>query len=1644
VLGSRLVPGRSGRRPWAWYLVVAVVVFIAGAGASTRSGAASPNLVVLENQQPGTTSWQFTNENKASNHEIEGYASLTSVNRGSQIALMVSLSSSAQYNMDFYRMGWYPTGTNPNGTSCAPSCGGRLMLHVGPLNGSKQANCPTVTSTTDPNYGMIECNWTPSYTLAVPTTWTPGVYVVKLTRLDGTQLQNYMTFVVRDDSSTAPVLYSLDTNTWQAYNYWGGSGNNNVGINLYGRINDVTQNFISDTRAYTASFDRPYIDQGSADGAGNFFVWDFPMIRWMESQGYDMTYVTDTELETNPNLLLGHRVFVNTGHDEYYSDGMKSALQNGVNNGVNLALFSANNAVGRVTWSSDGSGSTRRRIHTSKGALPDNTGLYRYVDPPQPENALLGVMTEGAATARPFLVYNASNWIFAGTGLVSYTGSGRTGVITSGPGQNALPGIVGYEFDTRAVDDPSLKEFIPYDPPGLQQVGHSFVPASDNGIDAWSDATLYTAAGGGTVFSAGTIQWSFTVDNGFDTGFCDCDHHVANPIGQKITSNILARFGAPSTPAPLASVSPASLTYASTTVGTTSAAQNVTLTNAGTAAMTISSIGFAGASPGDYTQTSTCPVSPSTLAAGSSCNVSVSFAPTAAGTRTANLAITDDASASPQTVALTGTGAAGTSTVTLTPTTLTFASQAVGTTSASQTSTLRNTGTGPLTIASIAIAGTNSGDYPQTTTCPISPSTLAVNAACTISVTFKPTATGTRTANVAVTDNASGSPQRLTLSGTGATAAPAVSFSPTSLGFGSQAVGTSSAAQTVTLTNSGNAALTITAIGLGGTNAGDFGQTTTCPISPSTLAAGANCTLSVSFSPTASGNRTANISVTDNAGGSPQTVPLTGTGTAPAVTLGPASLSFTSQPVGTTSAAQTTTLTNSGTAALAIAAITVAGANAGDFTQTTTCPLSPATLDVNATCTISVRFSPGATGPRSAGVTIADNAANSPQTLGLSGTGSSPAPAVTLTPASLTFASQQVGTTSSAVTSTLANTGNAPLTISSLTMTGTNAGNFAATSNCPLAPTTLPVSGTCTVSVTFSPSGPGPMTASLSIADDAANSPQGLGVSGTGTAPAVTLSPTGLTFASQLVGTTSASQSIALTNSGTAPLTISTVGIGGANPGDYAQTNTCPPAPATLAVNAACTILVKFTPNAPGPRTASVQLADNAAGGSQSAGLTGSATAAAPALTVAPSSLTFGPQQVGTSSVAQSSTIQNTGTAPLTISGISLTGTNAAAYTQSSNCPTSPSTLAVSATCTISVIFSPTASGSMTAGVSVTDDASNSPQAIGLSGTGAVPAVTLTPTSLSFGSQTIGTRSAAQTTTLKNSGTAPLLVSSVGITGTNAGDFAQTNTCPVSPATLAASATCTISVTFSPSATGSRSASVTITDNATGTPQSVTLSGTGASQGAIAFDKNLGSKGENVNSATMMLTTTAPAAPNTRVFVLVDWYHASRTLTSVSGGGLTWSVDVQAIDPTRYHAAVASANAPIGLPAGTVITATFSGSVVHGLIAAASFTGVASTSPLDATATNTQGTGASWTGSVTTTNPTDLVIGWSGIDGATTSTPTAPNIEIHDLSDSIYWESETSVYRIESTPGSKTVNGTWANTSNSTANVTVVAAYKGG
>src|SRR6266700_5129006 len=419
---------------------------------------ASSNPITVENAQPGSTGWQFDydssgNPLKASNHEIEGYASLTSVNQGGQISFMASLSSSAQYKMDFYRMGYYAQGTNPDGTACSGPCGGRLMQSVGPLSGSKQATCPTTTTTT--NFGLTECSWTTSYTLTVPKSWTTGTYIVKLRRLD-TGKEQYMTFVVRNDSGAADIVLSEDVNTWQAYNFWGGAGNSNNGYSLYGKFNDVSYDNLSSTKAHAVSFDRPYLDQGSVDGAGNFMVWDYPMVRWLEAQGYNVTYATDVDLETNPNMLSGRKALVNTGHDEYYSANMRSNLQGYINAGANMGFFSANDVYYQVRWSNSSSGKANRVIICYKDPSLDPTTIrWRDLTPSQPENAIIGVMQNGTANDRNYLVSDATSWIYAGTGLVNYNGT----AVTSGASQNAIKGLIGSEFDERAKNASSLSAY---------------------------------------------------------------------------------------------------------------------------------------------------------------------------------------------------------------------------------------------------------------------------------------------------------------------------------------------------------------------------------------------------------------------------------------------------------------------------------------------------------------------------------------------------------------------------------------------------------------------------------------------------------------------------------------------------------------------------------------------------------------------------------------------------------------------------------------------------------------------------------------------------------------------------------------------------------------------------------------------------------------------------------------------------------------------------------------------------------------------------------------------------------------------------------------------------------------------------------
>jgi hypothetical protein len=413
-------------------------------------------------------------------------------------------------------------------------------------------------------------------------------------------------------------------------------------------------------------------------------------------------------------------------------------------------------------------------------------------------------------------------------------------------------------------------------------------------------------------------------------------------------------------PTPEVSLSPAGLSFPAQSVGTTSAPQTVTLTNMGTAPLKISSVGTVG----DFSVTSNCGTS---VAVRGSCPLAVTFKPTARGTRTGTLRITDDAPGSPHTVALSGFGSVPG--LTLSRTSVVFASRRVGTTSSAEPVVLTNTGDGPLSLSSTLAGITASGDFTVTDNCGVS---VAAGASCRLNIVFAPKATGNRVGVVTIVSDAPGSPHTISLSGIGT--GPAVTLSSTSLSFGPLRVGLTSASQSVTLTNSGDSTLILLGISAGG----EFGLANNCG---SSLPAGGNCNFSATFSPSAVGDRTGQITITSDAPGSPHQVSLSGIGIAPVVALSPASLSFATQRVGTTSALQSVRLTNAGNAPLILGSI-VAGA---EFGVTQNCGSS---LPVGAGCNLDVVFTPLGHGSRTGAITITSDAPDSPHRVGLSGLGS--------------------------------------------------------------------------------------------------------------------------------------------------------------------------------------------------------------------------------------------------------------------------------------------------------------------------------------------------------------------------------------------------------------------------------------------------------------------------------------------------------------------------------------------------------------------------------------------------------------------------------------------------------------------------------
>ncbi|AFY46754.1 hypothetical protein Nos7524_0852 [Nostoc sp. PCC 7524] len=496
------------------------------------------NPIIIENQKIGTTAWQLTNP--ATRREIEGYASLTSVNRGDTIKLFVN-TKEPNYTIEIFRMGWYG------------GAGGRQMAAAIQRVGVKQP--PPII---DKSTGLIECNWKNPYTLEIPynsqdpTQWASGFYLAKLTASKSGK-QSYIIFVVRDDSRPSDLVFQSSITTYQAYNNWGE-------MSLY-RWNSRGK------QAYKVSFNRPYAASPNPAaaygvGAGEFLTnvqppnktsnagWEYNMVRWLERSGYDVTYITNIDthenrldLNTTKPMLWLHKVFLSVGHDEYWTAKMRQNVETARDNGLNLGFFSANTCYWQIRFEPSRITKDMNRTivaYKESAALdpfardndPTNdflvTTQWRSKPVNRPEEALIGVMYETFQVNDDIVVNNtAPDWLLAGTQLQPDNTASVKNARQIPPQEMRLKGLLGYEVD----------RMFRHAPANTIRLAHS--PYRYKGRTRYSDMTMYTADSGAIVFATGSIQWSWGLD---DYNAPKLRPSVLSPDAQTMTHNILAKM----------------------------------------------------------------------------------------------------------------------------------------------------------------------------------------------------------------------------------------------------------------------------------------------------------------------------------------------------------------------------------------------------------------------------------------------------------------------------------------------------------------------------------------------------------------------------------------------------------------------------------------------------------------------------------------------------------------------------------------------------------------------------------------------------------------------------------------------------------------------------------------------------------------------------------------------------------------------------------------------------------------------------------------------------------------------------------------------------------------------------------------------
>lgn len=727
-------------------------------------------------------------------------------------------------------------------------------------------------------------------------------------------------------------------------------------------------------------------------------------------------------------------------------------------------------------------------------------------------------------------------------------------------------------------------------------------------------------------------------------------------------------------------LSPTTINFGKVTVGKP-ATQSVSVSNAGTVAVNIIQATFSSS------QFSLSGMNlPMALAVGQSGTITVAVNPTAAGAITGTLTVAGDGGSSPVVANLSATAVSGTSQpqLSVAPASINCGTVSTGLKSTSNL-VLSNTGSADLAVSMVTVTGNAFGISGITT-----PTTISAGQSAQAVVTFSPTTTGAATGSISIVSNDPTNPtMNVPLTGTGS-AAPTgqLSASPTSLSFGSVAIG-NNPTQQVAVTNTGNAAVQISKITPSGAGFAVSGLTAPATLNPSDTA-----TLSVSFTPAATGSVTGSIVITSNANGSPLTIALSGTGAQAGLNVAPTSFNFGSVVEGQTKS-QSFTITNTGSAALTIAQMS---ANGTDFSISGL--NTPATIDAGKTATFTALFAPTASGSLAGSVLISSNAPNSPNAVALSGTGVAATLTLSANPTSVSFTGINVGSSTSKSV-TIANTGNTSLTVSQVSV---NAKDFTETGIS--TPLSLNAGQSAAMNISFAPTASEQISGNITV-----TSSQGatavVPVSGSGVQAALTVTPSSVSFGNVTVGSP-ISQTIQLTNSGTGVLTVSQVSAAGAGFSTSAMT-----LPASLNPNQSTTFNVQFSPAAAGSASGSVSVGSNAPNSPAVIGLSGTGIAATLTLSVSSTSLSFGSVNTG-SSATQNVTVTNTGNANVTVSGITAAGTGF-----SLSAPGIPATLTPAQSLTFGVVFSPTVAGSATGTVSIASNANGSPATIALSGTGA-------------------------------------------------------------------------------------------------------------------------------------------------------------------------------------------------------------------------------------------------------------------------------------------------------------------------------------